>query len=60
MRRDKVFGVLGRFLQVYGLLAFVPIPVAYLYSEPSMAPITSFVVMGVGAMLLGTFTGYLG
>ena len=60
MRRDKVFGVLGRFLQVYGILAFVPIPVAYLYSDPSKDPITSFVVMGAVSLLIGTLTAYLG
>ncbi|MFB6116796.1 MAG: TrkH family potassium uptake protein [Candidatus Nanosalina sp.] len=59
MRNRRISGILGRFLQLYALLAYTPIVVAILYTEP-FSNTFSFILTGTTSLLLGSLLAYLG
>ena len=59
MRNRRISGILGRFLQLYALLAYTPAAVAIIYSEP-LSNVLSFILTGTTSLVLGSLMTYLG
>ena len=53
MRLRRISGILGRFLQIYAVLAFIPIGVAVFYSEP-LTNMLLFTAAGMTSLIAGT------
>jgi len=59
MRLRRVSGILGRFLQIYAILAFIPVAVAVLYSE-AVTNMLLFATAGMTSLIAGSLMASAG
>ncbi|MFB6199247.1 MAG: TrkH family potassium uptake protein [Candidatus Nanohaloarchaea archaeon] len=59
MRTEVVLETLGRFLQLYSVLTFLPTAVAFYYSEPFLN-YSGFIAASLLSLILGTVLRFLG